>query len=188
MKVRAFITTVMALIVSFTLSGQSINEDWKKELTNSLHQFMQCEAPIDDQSPCNIFVGESLKVVYEINDFYSSSKQRYLLANEIYDFLEGSDKWTLLGNGSEQSALNNAQGYANLKKAVVAVYKAKVGHGHIALVLPGNLVDSGKWAVKVPNSASFFLNKPAKSYINQKLSMAFSKDIKGEVKLYGRNY
>lgn len=169
-------------------NSQELNSNWKKDLSNSLYQFMACDDPTDDLTPCNIFVGESLKKVYLIDDFYSKKLNRYLLANEIADFLNTSGIWTKLGNCNDQNALKEAQGYANLKKAVVAVLKDVTGQGHIALVLPGDLSWSPSWGLNVPNSASFFLNRKDKSYIDKKLSEAFLAAKKAEVLLYGRNY
>jgi len=184
---KTFLTLFVFTFCSITISAQELNGNWKQDLTNMLTQFLQCDDPLDDISPCNKFVSEALESAYKVKDFYSSSKNRHLLANEIYDYLGNSDKWTLLGKASDQSALNNAQGYANLKKAVVAVYKGET-NGHIALILPGNLSQSGTWSLKMPNSASFFIHKPQKSYISKKLSYAFPGDIKDNVLIYGRNY
>ena len=41
-------------------------------------------------------------------------------------------------------------------------------------VMPGDLAQSGTWHMLVANSASFFLDKPLKGYINDMLSKAFS--------------
>ncbi|WGH75490.1 hypothetical protein P8625_15705 [Tenacibaculum tangerinum] len=175
------------LLTSHAVTAQELNPNWKSDLTNMLHEFLQCNEPIDDISPCNKFVSEALQSAYGVNDFYSTEKNRHLIANEIYSYLKTSSKWTLLGKASDQNTLNNAQGYANLKKAVVAVYKGDV-HGHIALILPGTLSQSSTWNLKVPNSASFFIYKPNKSYIGKKMSFAFSSTDKDKVLLYGRNY
>ena len=183
---------ILLILLMCTLANvsnaQSLNENWEEEVTNSLYEFMACDDPLDDISPCNKFVGEALKMVYGIHDFYDEEKERYLLANEIADFLAKEDKWTLLGKGSEQSALNEAQGYANLGKAVVAVLKSNSGHGHVAIILPGESGPSSAWGLNVPNSASFFIYKPESSYIGKKLSYAFKSKNKGNVLLYGRNY
>lgn len=188
MRIKRFVITGICLLYATIGFSQTKNSNWKKDLETSLYQFMLCDDPLDDISPCNIFVGESLKVVYQIDDFFSEEKQRYLLANEIFDFLSDSNAWTLLGKGDSQEALIEAQGYANLGKAIVAVMKSETGSGHVALVLPGELGYSGNWGLNVPNSASFFLKNPNKSYIGKKLSFAFPSTDKGQVYLYGRNY
>jgi hypothetical protein len=69
-------------------------------------------------------------------------------------------------------------------KRFVAV-KADEPNGHVAVVFPGNLAPSANWNnLKCPNSASFFLKHPEKSYIGRKLSYAF--DSPKGVKIYGR--
>ncbi|MEE4001812.1 hypothetical protein V1T75_15820 [Tenacibaculum sp. FZY0031] len=184
---KTMYTLLVLLLTTYTVAAQELNTNWKSDLTNILYQFLQCKEPIDDISPCNKFVSEALKSAYGVNDFYSTEKNRHMVANEIYKYLKSSSKWTLLGKANDQNALNSAQGYANIKKAVVAVYKGNV-HGHIALILPGTLSQSSSWNLKVPNSASFFIYKPDKSYISKKMSFAFSSNDKDKVLLYGRNY
>jgi hypothetical protein len=181
------LTTVILIAISTSLYAQSLNKNWKNELNTSLQEFMQCGNSSEDSSPCHRFAGESLKTVYKVNDFYSSEKGRYMLVTEIYDFLEKSNQWTLLGKGYDQNALNSAQQYANANKAVVAVMKGKE-YGHMVLILPGELEASGSWSQKVPNSASFFTHQADKSFIDKKLSYAFTPSDQGHILLYGRKY
>ena len=94
----------------------------------------------------------------------------------------------MLGKASEQKTLTEAQGYANVKKAVIAVYETSSGSGHVAFILPGTLTASGSWGLNCPNSASFLLNKPSSSYVSQPLSFAFNAQLKDKVLLYGRNF
>lgn len=180
---------IIAILIaaSTALHAQSLNKNWENDLNTSLKEFMLCENIDEDSSPCHRFSAESVQTVYKVNDFYSSEKGRYLLVTEIYDFLEQSSQWTLLGKGYDQNALKNAQQYANANKAVVAVMKGKE-YGHMVLILPGELQTSGSWSQKVPNSASFFTHQSDKSFINKKLSYAFTPSDQGHILLYGRKY
>ena len=181
---------IIAFCLFCSLSyGQSINSHWSRTLNNELEQFKTCENIASTGiSPCNKFVGGALSTVYNINDFYSKELGRHMLISEISDFLKNSNKWTLLGHAYEQEALNEAQNYANARKAAVAVYISEEGTGHVSLILPGEMNPSGSWRFKVPNSASFFLSTPEKSYVDKGLSYAFERNLIKEVLLYGRNY
>jgi hypothetical protein len=90
-----------------------------------------------------------------------------------------------LGKAYEQAVLNSAQEMANNHRAVIAVYEGPGGEvKHIALILPGALHFSGSWGFSVPNSASFFLTAPEKSYMDKGLSYAFTKNMVKDVTLY----
>ncbi len=182
-----YLFTIFLITASTFAFTQSLNRNWENELTTSLQEFLQCGNKDENSPPCYRFAGESLKQVYKINDFYSSEKGRYLEPDEIYSFLEESKQWTLLGKGYDQHALNGAQDYANANKAVVAVMKG-AAYGHMVLILPGELQPSGSWSLKVPNSASFFTHQADKSFINKKLSYAFTPSDQGHILLYGRKY
>ncbi len=164
--------------------AQSINSQWRKELSSALEDFVKCR----ESGACSSFVGESLKRVYNINDFYSSSEKRYLRSSEISDLIKGDRKWTLLGRSFDQSALEEAQKNANAKKAVVAVYRSENGLGHVVLIVPGALTPSGSWGLNVPNAASFPATDPEKSFVDKGLSFAFTKSMMKDVFLYVRNY
>lgn len=110
------------------------------------------------------------------------------MVSEIANFLQGSDQWKMLGRGYDQKALVEAQTNANAKKAVIAVYMNSDGIGHIAIILPGELQPSGSWGLNVPNSASFLLMEPQRSYVNKGLSYAFAKSHLKDVVLYVRAY
>jgi len=175
----------LGVVFAATLGAQ----DWGAEVEKMLHEFMACKSPIDDKSPCNVFVSRALARVYGIHDFESANNGTgHLSANQIADKLAApGSNWTKLGNAGDQAVLEQAQGYANLKKAVIAVYKGE-GHGHVAIILPGKSVASSAWALKVPNSASFPLDEPQKAYIGKPLSNAFGASKKSVVLIYGRNF
>jgi hypothetical protein len=164
--------------------GQSINNQWKQDLNSALEEFIKCK----ETGACSNYVGESLRRVYNINDFYSSAEKRYLRSSEISEFIRKDSKWTLLGRSFEQSALEEAQKSANAKKAVVAVYMSEDGFGHVVLIVPGALTPSGSWGLKVPNAASFPASDPQKSFVDKGLSFAFTKNMMKDVFLYVRNY
>jgi len=137
---------------------------------------------------CYRFSGESVRHVYNIKDFYSAKENRYMLIDEMYDFLEQSSQWTLLGKAYDQKALEEGQQYANEGKAVVAIMRGKE-YGHMAVLLPGELQPSGSWMLRVPNSASFFTHHQVdKSYVGKKLSYAFTPADQGHVLIYTRKY
>lgn len=185
---------VVSLTLAFFLtlnvsSGQSINPNWKKEMNTLLEQFLSCtSASPDNNYDCSSYISESLAKIYKIGNIYNDKAKRYKLMNEIAPGIEESSQWTLIGNAYEQQTLDQAQTLANANKAVVAVYKTTEGVKHIAVVLPGELQFSGTWGFKVPNSASFVLSEPSKSYVEKGLSYAFTRSMIKDVKLYSKNY
>lgn len=190
------LTSALYLILGtnafYTSKAVADSPEWEKDVKGMLTEFLSCKDPIDDKSPCNVFLGRALKRVYAINDFDdTTSPIGYLTANKIALQVEIlTDKWTKLGNASAQNALNEAQGQANLKRPVIAVWRNPDNNksGHVALILPGSLTQSGSWGLKVPNSASFTLGKPENAYVGGPLSKAFGADKKATLLLYGRNY
>lgn len=180
------VLATVVLLVAFALctEAQSLNNNWKQELTNSLNQFLNCT----DTKECSGFAAKALNTVYRIDDFYSQRSGRYMSVNEVLAFLKDSDKWTSLGKPYDQKILATAQEYANSKKAVVAVYENAQGIGHVVVITPGQLQPSGSWGLNVPNVASFLPSEPGKSFINKALSFAFAKNMMKDVTIYGRNY
>ena len=178
-----------SLITLSSLSfGQTINDNWEKDLKSSMDEFMHCEKSGGNGNPCARFMGQSLNTVYKVNDFYSKEASRYLYVNEISKFLSESDNWKMVGHAYDQKALETAQNNANSKIATVAVYLHDSGVGHVVVILPGALQPSGSWGYNVPNSSSFFSAAPSRSFINKGLSYAFGKNLMKDVLLYSREY
>ncbi len=192
--VNGNISFILFFIISGTLSitfsaAQTLNTNWERDLQQSLSEFQNCNnTNLEGVSPCNKYLGESLKTVYNINDFYSKSLGRYMLVSEMMNFLENSSKWELLGRAYEQDVLNKAQDLANAKKAVIAIYLDENGLGTISLILPGETKPSGSWGFQVPNSVSLLTYEPEKSYVNKGLSYAFGRNIITKVLIYSRKY
>lgn len=153
-----------------------------------LAEFLQCtkDHPIAESSPCNWFAGKAMERIWGIKDFQRPGKPgEYLLANEIADFVAVSRCWAKLGTADSDLALEQAARDANDGQPVVAVFK-DMPNGHVALVTKGPVSFSGTWNTNVPNSASFFLNKPQNSYVDGPLSKAFGKEKRPRVILYSR--
>lgn len=62
------------------------------------------------------------------------------------------------------------------------------GIGLVSLILPGEMKPSGTWGSQVPNSASFSVHQPAKSYVGKGLSYSFERKMLKDVQLFSRNY
>lgn len=178
--------TLPVLLLCLNLSAQNLNTGWQENLNKSLEEFIKCTETAESAALCYRFSGESVQKVYGVNDFFDKNKQRYMLIDEIYAYLQSSGEWTLLGKGYDQAALQKSQEYANEGKAVVAI-KMREGetYGHMAIILPGELGPSGSWGLRVPNSASFFTHQPDRSFINKTIAYAFTASDRGYVMLYG---
>jgi hypothetical protein len=164
-------------------------DDWKTDVERMLQEFLSCATPLDDRSPCNVFLARALDRVYRIREFGDPARPETVMrANEIADYVAArQDLWVPLGKGNEQSALDQAQEYANRGKAIIAVWKNPTAGapGHVALILPGEQTASASWGLRVPNSASFSLDRPNDSFVGGPLSRAFGSNKKAQVKLYG---
>ena len=180
----------LLVIISFLASvayGQGINSAWKTELNSSLQQFLNCQNSTTGNSECIQYMGESLKKIYKVNDFYSTKSGRYMTASEISIYLKESQKWKVIGPSYEQKTLAIAQDMANSGKPVVAVYINSTGIGHVVVITPGQLQPSGSWGLNVPNVVSFFPSQPDKSFVDKGLSFAFGKNLMKDIMIYGRN-
>jgi hypothetical protein len=154
---------------------------------SKLGQFMKCEAndPLNDQSPCNTFASRGLEAIYGVTDF-KGDKAGHLSANQMWDKASGTASgWVKLGGVLDEQNNLCAQSMANAGWPVIALLKA-VGHGHVALVIPGEPQQSGSWSMLVVNSASFFLGAPASAYVNKPISSAFRPELAREAYFFYR--
>jgi hypothetical protein len=179
---------MMLMTLSFAAHSQSLNTNWKQDLTNAMKTFLDCQDTLNNNIGCSKFLGESLHIVYRVNDFYSQKTGRYMVAAEIASFLKSSNQWKLLGPSYDQKTLTQAQEHANAKKAVVAVYTSTSGSSHVVLINPGVLQSSGSWGLSVPTATSFLLSQPDRSFVDKGLSFAFGKLLMKDVSIYARNY
>jgi hypothetical protein len=151
----------------------SVESTQAKQLAmNKLNQFLQCDPkdPINDQSPCNTFAARGLEAIYAVTDFKTAAG--FLSANAIADYVAHNEKWVSLGGVFNEDNNLCAQVVANSVYPVIAVMKA-AGHGHIAVVIPGEPQKSTTWKFLAANSASFFYESPGSAYVGGPLSKAF---------------
>jgi len=172
------------IFFSYTLSqGQTLNENWRADLVTDLHAFLSCTVSKSNRTQCASFIESSITTVFRLGGHHPQTTGN-IIPVSFTSNLSG-DHWSLLGKAYEQGLLNRAQEMANSHQAVIAVYQDSGGEGrHIALILPGALHYSGSWGCNVPNSASFFLATPEKSYVEKGLSYAFTKNMVKDVTLY----
>ena len=189
MKTTRFFLALIFSITIISAQGQRVDQNWKNAISTAVESFKSCDQSADNSlSLCTTLIGESIKKVYMIDDFYSKTDGRYMTGNEIITNIGTNSKWKLLGYAYEQQALTLAQEYANAGKAALAVYENEEKIGNVSIILPGELIKSGSWGFDVPNSAAFIIEDPAKSYFDKGLSYAFSRSIIRKVMIYGRSY
>ena len=109
-------------------------------LLDSIHTaFCRPEyAPRDGYSACNMFTSE-VAIAHGFKDFDG------LLANEIVNLIPTLPSWS-------EMPLERAQDAANLGTLIVAGLLGDP-HGHVAVVCPGRVKNSGRWGI-VPTVAS----------------------------------
>lgn len=149
----------------------------EKVMVSKLGQFLKCDTndPLNDQSPCNTFASRGLEAMYGVDDF-KLGENSYQSANQMWAFVNSPDsKWQKLGQVFNEQNNLCAQSMVNTGWPVIALLQAS-GHGHVALVIPGEVQSSSSWGMLVANSASFFLNKVDSVYLSKPLSNAFGVD------------
>src|SRR5262250_2003845 len=157
--------------------GAALAQDCKKmEYSSEQQQYMEaavkqqslCESKSD--ASCRSSLAQSIEHIYGIKDF--GSDKSFASASEIGKRVSTDAAWEHLGSASDPEVLKKAVSSANCGQAVLAVMTSDAG-GHVAMILPGAMSPSGGWKMEVPNSASFFMSNPAKSYTGKPLSYAF---------------
>ncbi|MER8976264.1 hypothetical protein [Mesorhizobium sp. M0800] len=148
---------------------------------NKLSPLLQCTAPGDDRTACNVFLGRALEILFGNTDFKTGNGS-YMLANDIANGLQmpGNAGWKKIGVATDQAALDQAQSLANKGSPVVAARLGRLDDGvrrpgHVALILPGTSqqydFDGFHWGgLSAPNSASLFLDTPDRMFIGCPLS------------------
>lgn len=160
-----------------------------------LGEFMKCEVgnEMNDSSPCNTFASRGLEAIYGVKDF-KTGKSSHQSANGMWNEVHKSDsQWKKLGAVLDEQNNLCAQSIANAGWPVIALRERK-GHGHVALVIPGELKDSGSWGMKTANSASFFYRETpeemyskSQGYLDKALSSAFIKEDAKDAVFFYRN-
>lgn len=97
------------------------------------------------------------------------TKFKDMVANQIVDFMSRSSDW-------QKVNLADAQGLANQGKLLIAGQQADP-HGHVVVLMPGNMQMAGHWNVKVPRVS----NVGEKSYIGRTLNWAFAGDAPPDI-------
>jgi hypothetical protein len=187
-KVKLLLSAVL-LVAGAQIYGQNLNENWNEELRQAVADFKNCTNPEGTTAnPCSKFFAESLFMVYELKDFYPEEGKRYPTGTEIASMVQSDAAWTEIGPAYVQENLSKAQELANKNEAVLAIFIGEDKLGHVSMILPGKLQASGSWGMSVPNSVSFFIHSPSKSYANKPLSYAFARNMIKNVVLYSRVY
>lgn len=88
-----------------------------------------------------------------------------LLANQIYDKMRSDKNWV-------EVDARGAQKLANEGCLVIAGWKNPDGHGHVAVVRPGEPYYSNSWGGVAPK----VMNIGTENFINRSASYAFSKE------------
>src|SRR6266478_2868721 len=161
------------------------NDAARKLAVSKLSEQMKCD-PKDinnDKSPCNTFASRGLQSLYGVNDFVNGGGA--LSANAIAENVAKNPDWVNVGNVFNEDNNFCAQALANSAYPVIAVI-SELGHGHIALVIPGDPKKSPSWGFNVANGASFRLGEPGKAFVGDLISGAFSVEHAKTAQFYYR--
>ena len=164
------------------------------ELESRLGEALKCfgeNAPgqaVATVEACNDFVAASIQREWSLDHFWMEDENRFMTVREIKTWLpiEGSlSGWDFLGTANEAAAQASAAEKAGEGQPVVAVYHDGRDPGYVALVLPGELQNSGTYGIPVSRIAQTGLNNPANSFIGCSFSYGLGKKRAPETLLYG---
>ncbi len=158
-------------------------DGWRAYVDNQIRQVIDRQQQENPRTACNIFVGEAMQSIFNLHDFDDPKVSgEFMSADEIADKVAISSEWQPVGNADDQDALRIAQQLANDGQPVIAV-----GHGHVVLIKPGDLQESGSWEMQVPNSAGMSLDDPKRTYSDGRLSRSWRSEDTPEVQIYVRD-
>jgi len=120
---------------------------------------------------CTYFPARALNQLFGIGQFCEAD--RCLRPHEIAAQIARDQRWTALGQASDQATLSLAREMATGGLPVIAM-EASADKGLVAMVMPGKLVSSQGWRLKVPLAVGTRLDKPEQSVYSQALSFLFS--------------
>lgn len=191
-----FIQSVLPLffLSLFAVSGKaacpveliSLPTEAARKLTiSTLAQYMKCDPKdlANDKSPCNTFASRGLEAIYNVTDFKTANG--HLAANAMLDYVAGHSQWVKIGTLWSEDNNLCAQALANNAFPVIVLLK-EAGHGHVALITPGEPARSPSWGFNVAKSASFLLDRPGSAYLDGLISRAFKKEDAINAVLYYR--
>lgn len=180
-------TFTLICILIFQINAISQSANWEQTLNQTLGEFKTCMAN-DDKVVCQTYTAKAIRQVYKINDFYNASSKTDMSPFEIQEFVKGSPQWTAVGPAYKSETLVKAQELSNSGKAVLVVLKGDTpADAHVSLLLPGDLQNSGSWAMRVPNVSAFFTHNPDNSFVNKSISYAYTKSMMLNLEVYARN-
>jgi hypothetical protein len=123
--------------------------------------------PKPPETYCNFFVRD-----IALERGYSRLKE--LTANQQIALMDGSPEWN-------EVQAETAQALANQDKFVVAGWaNTSGGHGHVCVIVPGDMQMSGKWNRLVPVCA----NVAPEVFYGKPVSFAFSKEKRDDVRYF----
>ena len=107
---------------------------------NSLIGMPWC--PANGETFCNLVVN-SICNALGYTKFNAGSQNNPVMANAMVTFLQGSPDWLSIDG-------NVAQAHANVGALVIACQLNPEGHGHVCVVIPGEMQYSGHFAKNAP--------------------------------------
>lgn len=182
---KIVLTIICLILFQFTAVSQPKN--WEGTFKQILTDFNDCMST-GDKTDCQTYTAKTIRQVYNINDFYSTSSKSDMTPYEMMEFVSTSSKWTKLGQAYQREVISKAQELTNAGKVVLVILKgSSPADAHVSLVLPGDLQTSGSWGMKVPNVAAFFTHNPTNSFVNKSISYAYTKGMMLQLEVYTRD-
>lgn len=148
-----------------------MTSDKEQLLSMTIAYFKNCKATSTNRNECRNSITKMISEFYKVSDF-KNAKGEYVIYDSIQPIVNSSNNWIKLGNASNQKALTKAQEAANSGNATIAFDMSET-YGQVAMIIPGNLTNSGSWKLKVPNTAALVNYDAKKSFTNKPLSYAF---------------
>jgi hypothetical protein len=174
--------------------------NWRQaaERVLAVHRDCLSKNPPINSSTCHQSQVRFALDVFRVADFHKPASPSEMTPDEILNFVSSPTtlEWELLGDASDEAIRTRAQQTANAGILVLAVRRGDSSNTtdlekrltKIAIILPGQMVNSPSWTGRVPNSASLAVASADAdaSYLNKSLAFAFSNGT--NVRLYARKF
>lgn len=141
----------------------------------------------DSAEKCKNFVADSIQREWTLDHFWLEDKSRFMTVREMKSWLsiEGTlNGWEFLGTANEASVHAGAAERAGAGQPVVAVYHSGSTRGQVALVLPGDLQNSGTYGIPVARIAQTGLNNSTNSFLGCAFSYGLGNTKASEALIY----
>lgn len=175
--IKSLVFTLLTVVVSCgndtSTNGTGGVTNNKVSIEQILEEYNECRELAETNKECKFFTARAICEYNGIDDFMINGS--YIDYHDIYETIQNSGNWSLLGWATDPDVLEQAQKVANSKQPIVAI-KTDDKNLFTVLIVEGEAVKSTKWGGKAPICAAFFpVSSKIDPFIDQSLNYVWSK-------------